>query len=356
MVDRRSYRLGERGRRRRRPDLRLDAAVRLGRGRRSALRALDKPWVADLGDPWALDEMMIYPTALHRRRELRRMRSAARHGVRDRDEHARGGARLWPTSPSSATGPSSRSPTVSTRPTSRASRAPARREVPHRPHRLPPHRPGPAARRSAAARRALGGASRGVDILTRSHVYLVEAINRLLARDPYLADVLELHLAGVTERGRPGGRRRMPGRDAPRLHVARRVDRAHAHRGAALSADAEPPGRECGRRSCPVRPTSTSRPARRSSAAVPEGDARDILQRGRARDARPAGRRRGHGRARSSGSSSDSVGRACLRARRRAVVAASSTRKLAADLAASRARRRRRKIDPRVQQAVRTSR
>ena len=33
-----------------------------------------KPWVADLGDPWALDEMMIFPTAAHRRRELTRMR------------------------------------------------------------------------------------------------------------------------------------------------------------------------------------------------------------------------------------------------------------------------------------------
>ena len=32
------------------------------------------PWVADLGDPWALDEMMVYPTRLHRRRELRLMR------------------------------------------------------------------------------------------------------------------------------------------------------------------------------------------------------------------------------------------------------------------------------------------
>ena len=31
-------------------------------------------WIADLGDPWALDEMMVYPSALHRRLEIRRMR------------------------------------------------------------------------------------------------------------------------------------------------------------------------------------------------------------------------------------------------------------------------------------------
>src|SRR5436305_16100 len=28
------------------------------------------PWVADLRDPWALDEMQIYPSGLHRRIEL----------------------------------------------------------------------------------------------------------------------------------------------------------------------------------------------------------------------------------------------------------------------------------------------
>src|SRR5439155_19948973 len=37
-------------------------------------RRLGCPWIPDLGDPWALDEMMVYPSALHRRAELRRMR------------------------------------------------------------------------------------------------------------------------------------------------------------------------------------------------------------------------------------------------------------------------------------------
>ena len=37
-------------------------------------RALGRPWVADLRDPWALDELAVYPSAFHRRRELRRMR------------------------------------------------------------------------------------------------------------------------------------------------------------------------------------------------------------------------------------------------------------------------------------------
>lgn len=38
-------------------------------------RRHDMPWVADLRDPWALDEFQEYESALHRRLELRKMRS-----------------------------------------------------------------------------------------------------------------------------------------------------------------------------------------------------------------------------------------------------------------------------------------
>ena len=41
------------------------------------------------------------------------------------------------------------------------------------------------------------GSVKGLDILTRSHVNLVEAINQLLARRPELEQTLELHLAGA---------------------------------------------------------------------------------------------------------------------------------------------------------------
>ena len=34
-------------------------------------RRLGIPWVADLRDPWALDEMQVYPSLLHRRLEMR---------------------------------------------------------------------------------------------------------------------------------------------------------------------------------------------------------------------------------------------------------------------------------------------
>ncbi len=37
-------------------------------------RELGVPWVADLQDPWALDETWLYPSAAHRALDRRRMR------------------------------------------------------------------------------------------------------------------------------------------------------------------------------------------------------------------------------------------------------------------------------------------
>jgi len=52
-------------------------------------------------------------------------------------------------------------------------------------------------RRLASVRRLLGGSTNGVDLLTRSHVYLLEAIERLVEENPSLRDRVEVHLAGV---------------------------------------------------------------------------------------------------------------------------------------------------------------
>jgi len=46
-------------------------------------------------------------------------------------------------------------------------------------------------------RKFLGGVTNDVDILTRSHIYLLEAIKRLVEADPTLASEIELVLAGV---------------------------------------------------------------------------------------------------------------------------------------------------------------
>jgi glycosyltransferase involved in cell wall biosynthesis len=56
--------------------------------------------------------------------------------------------------------------------------------------------------RSSSRRRALlGGTVPGLDILTRSHVFISEAIDRAIEADPALAGRVELHLAGdMTDR------------------------------------------------------------------------------------------------------------------------------------------------------------
>ena len=45
-----------------------------GNAARALSTRLGVPWVADLRDPWALDEWAVYPTGVHRRLELERMR------------------------------------------------------------------------------------------------------------------------------------------------------------------------------------------------------------------------------------------------------------------------------------------
>lgn len=159
---------------------------------------LGKPWVADLGDPWALDEMMVYPTALHRRRDLARMGrllATAAAIVMSTPEAVK---RLLATFPQLADRP------VIAIPNGFAAEdfdaiTPERDDRSFRiVHTGYLHTElGRQLRRSLPLRRALGGSVRGLDILTRSHVHLIEALNRVLAADPTLLEVVQLHLAGV---------------------------------------------------------------------------------------------------------------------------------------------------------------
>ena len=168
-----------------------DAAIALS-------RQLGKPWIADLQDPWALDEMMVFPTGIHRRAGIARMRrvlDAADAVVMNTPESRDRVLAAFPELRSK--------PVVSiTNGYDAADFA-----------GIPPRRSddtfriahtgylhtelGRQQQRATRARKLLGGEVRGVDILTRSHVYLVEALNRLVERDPSLVRTLELHLAGV---------------------------------------------------------------------------------------------------------------------------------------------------------------
>jgi glycosyltransferase involved in cell wall biosynthesis len=50
---------------------------------------------------------------------------------------------------------------------------------------------------SGRARRLLGGSAAGVDILARSHVHLMAALEHIAATDSGLASTIEVHMAGV---------------------------------------------------------------------------------------------------------------------------------------------------------------
>jgi len=155
------------------------------------------PWVADLGDPWALDDWQIYPTALHRRLEQRRMRRALRSAaaiVMNTKEAAHALTDRFPelasTRIASITWGWDRDDFEGT-PKPRldkrfrivyAGYSHVRRGLEHRQRRR--------------IREVLGGAVRGLDILPRSHFFLAQAVGRLAQEDGRMARRLELHVAG----------------------------------------------------------------------------------------------------------------------------------------------------------------
>jgi glycosyltransferase involved in cell wall biosynthesis len=163
-------------------------------------RVVGKPWVADLGDPWALDEMMIYPTGLHRRLELRLMRrvlSSASALVMSTPEAARRVRVAFPeladrTIVAIPNGFEAGEFTRSTG-TERADDDVFRivhTGYLHTDLGLRQHR-------TALLRKVLGGAVPGVDILGRSHVYLIEAVERVRREHPEIGARLEVQFAGV---------------------------------------------------------------------------------------------------------------------------------------------------------------
>jgi glycosyltransferase involved in cell wall biosynthesis len=161
-------------------------------------RRLGTPWVADFGDPWALDEMMVYPTRWHRACERRRMRDAlasagavvmstpdAVRRVRE-SIHELDGTEVLSI------------PNGFDRSDFEQPMEPRRDGAFRIVHTGYLHTElGLRQRHHALFKRALGGTIPGVDFLTRSHVFLLEAVAEVLESDPEAASVLEVHLAGV---------------------------------------------------------------------------------------------------------------------------------------------------------------
>jgi glycosyltransferase involved in cell wall biosynthesis len=239
--------------------------------------ATGRPWVADLGDPWALDEMMIYPTGLHRRLELRLMRRVLRTAGAVVLSTPEAAARVRAALPELA------GTTVAVIPNGFDASEFAG-EPPHRDddrfrivHTGYLHTElGQRQRRSALLRRVLGGEVEGVDILSRSPVYLIEAVERLRRERPDVAERIEIHFAGVLSPHDLAVVRRSP---APRVlgFLSHEESRALVRSADLLFLPMHdlPPGARA--TVVPGKTYEYVASGRPILAAVPEGDARDLL-------------------------------------------------------------------------------
>jgi glycosyltransferase involved in cell wall biosynthesis len=239
---------------------------------------LGVPWVADHGDPWALDEMMVYPTRVHRRLEVARMRDSLRGAsaiVMSTNEAV---ARVRASLPELAEIPVVAVPN-GFEAADFAGEAPPRRDdgVFRIVHTGYLHTElGLRERRKARVRRVVGGAARGVDFLTRSHVYLVEAVDRLIERQPELAGRIEIQLAGLLtdadlgHLGRTGSVRTLG-----YLAHDETLDLLRAADLLFLPMQELPPGQRA--TIVPGKTYEYLGAGRPILAAVPDGDARDIL-------------------------------------------------------------------------------
>jgi hypothetical protein len=161
-------------------------------------RTLGVPWVADLRDPWALDEMRVYPTLLHRRVEMKRMErllSSASVIVMNTPEA---------TAALKAAFPRLQSKPILTITNGFdaedfAAPVPLREDPAFRiVHSGYLHTGDGLRLRGRTIHRLFGGMHPGVDILTRSHAILLEAVERWCSTRPGVRQDLEIVFAGET--------------------------------------------------------------------------------------------------------------------------------------------------------------
>ncbi len=247
-----------------------EAAARLS-------RELGKPWVADLRDPWALDDWLVYPTRLHRRLELRRMRAAlapASAVIMNTPEATAQARRHVPelagkpvvTIPNGFDGADF------------AEAVSARRDNAFRiVHAGFVHvREDRGHRRAGIVRELLGGAVKGLDAGARSHVYLLQAVQQVLRRRPDLEGRIEVHLAGILS----DADRRVPGFELVTAHGYLPHDETVALLRSAdllfLPMHDLPEGRRA--RIVPGKTYEYLAARRPILAAVPDGDVRDLMR------------------------------------------------------------------------------
>ena len=241
-------------------------------------RALGRPWIADLEDPWALDEMRVALSRAHRALDLRQMRRALASASAVIMAAPEAAARVREAMPELASRITVRGIPIGFEPSDFAVGAAERGEGAFRiVHTGSMHTDlGEHLRRTRTRQRLLGGVAPGLDVLTRSHVFLVEALAHAIAADPALAGRIELHLAGqLTAEDRAVADRhpfvRTPGLLAHRETVAlmRSADLLF------LPMHDLPAGTRAGL--IPYKTYEYLAAGRPILAAVPDGDVRDLL-------------------------------------------------------------------------------
>ena len=160
-------------------------------------RAFGVPWVADLRDPWALDEMMVYSSRWHRAAEIRRMRrelSTARLIIMNTPEATRALIEAMPEFSQK------RVVTITNGFDADDFAGPAPPKPQHEfriVHTGHLHSElGARHRRNQLVRRLLGGNRLPVDVETRSHIYLLAALARWRSESPEMSRNVRLVLAG----------------------------------------------------------------------------------------------------------------------------------------------------------------
>jgi glycosyltransferase involved in cell wall biosynthesis len=245
-----------------------------------ASRRLGIPWVADLRDPWALDEMQVYPSALHRRADLVKMErlltTAAAIVMNTPDASAAVRAAF----------PRLRAKQIVTITNGFDRDDFARPVAPRTDNKFRIVHSGYLQTalglqvRNRRLYHLLGGVTPGVDILTRSHVFLLEAVERWCAAKPAVRENLELLFAGQATEESLGVVKARGLSDVARfagyLSHAESVRLVRTADLLFLPMHNLPVGQRC--RIVPGKTYEYLASGRPILGAIPDGDARDFLQ------------------------------------------------------------------------------
>jgi hypothetical protein len=249
------------------------------------------PWVADLRDPWALDEWQIHQTRWHRmlkRREMERSLRSASLIIMNTPEAA---ARCREAFPALTGIPIIHLTNGYDAEDFSAELSPSGREAFTIVHAGALHTSGGLKQmRHDAINRLLGRMQHGVKLLPRSHFYLLQALEKWLREDPSVSGKLRLEFVGVPTAEDQALVRASPAAAFTTftgyLNHSESVARIRGANLLFLPMHSLPPGRRA--TIVPGKTYEYIASGRHILAAVPDGDAKDFLiQSGNATICRP---------------------------------------------------------------------